>query len=93
MSELTPEIEAVRQNELKDLGDFDDAEFAPGSFGFHEAVNSANHVETAVYAHLLAHPSICRDPELFKLVYDINTAVNDLYNKLCDQHFAAVNQT
>lgn len=56
--------------------------FAPGTFGFHEALHMASFFAAAVDKQLCDHPAIMRDPELRAQAIAAVEAIGDLYQML-----------
>ena len=62
------------------------AEFAPGSFGCHEALQMTSVFMDSVDRHLAEHPSILAVPEWYQLAEDAHTALFNLYQAIGTSH-------
>lgn len=91
LPELTDDqIEAERQAEWKDAlealrADGDEqgeARFAPGSFGHHEALHTAWLLLDNLSRHLIDHPSVLRDPVLYRHAHRAHHHLYMLYQEI-----------
>ena len=64
------------------------ADFAPGSFGCHEALQMASVFMDSVDRHLADHPAVLAVPEWFRLAEEASTALFNLYQAIGDRHLA-----
>jgi hypothetical protein len=64
-------------------------EFAPGTFGCHEAVHLASTFLVMVEQHLAEHPAVRANPEWDALATTAVNALADLYHAIHKAHLAA----
>ena len=55
------------------------ADFAPGTFGCHEALHTASIVVNLVDERLCEHPAILANPAWYRLASEAHTALYNLY--------------
>lgn len=63
-----------------------DDNFAPGSFGCHEALHMACFLAEAVDEQLCEHPAVSANQEWFQLAVKAKQALSDLYNQIGKAH-------
>ncbi|GAB4067980.1 hypothetical protein KHC28_11280 [Ancylobacter sonchi] len=62
------------------------ADFAPGTFGCHEALQMASVFNDSVERHLADHPSILTNPEWYALAHEAGLALWNLYQAIGGEH-------
>ncbi len=88
---MTDEIEKERLAALAEA-DIDDPEnYLPGSMGCHEALHTSWIMMDTFSRHLLEHPSILLDADLYAQTSKIHSALFDLYQSLGAKHLADEN--
>jgi len=65
-------------------------EFAPGTYGAHEALQVASVFSAMVSDHLVSHKAIVIDPEFYRLAYRACEALNELYQAIGAKHLMAI---
>jgi hypothetical protein len=55
------------------------AHFAPGSFGYHEALHTTSVLMDSVDRHIAEHPAVLADRELYRLATRAQEALFNLY--------------
>lgn len=90
---MTPTTdEGVENDRLQRLSDLIDdrtsvvEDFAPDSFGFHEALHTSSIVLSMFDDYVLSHPSIVRDPALYLEAHRAFEGLFNLYQTLANQH-------
>lgn len=84
----TKNAEIDRLSCLKDADVQNNAKFEPGSFGFHEALHVSSMLTDICEAHLLKHPAILLDSDLYRRAHDIHAALFDLYQAIGERHLS-----
>lgn len=87
-TDKTKIAENERLSYLKDADVRDNAKFAPGSFGFHEALHAASMLTGMAEEHLLKHPAILLHSDLYRRAHDIHAALFDLYQAIGEKHLS-----
>ncbi|MDE1992164.1 MAG: hypothetical protein KGI75_06650 [Rhizobiaceae bacterium] len=83
------ELEQQRLADLADLGDdIDLAQYAPGTFGCHEAMHTTSIMLDMTDDQLLQHPAILSDPAFYRLASDVHEALFALYQAIGSKHLA-----
>ncbi|MBB5573067.1 MULTISPECIES: hypothetical protein [Rhizobium] len=80
--------ERQRLADLAEIGDVDLAQFAPGTFGCHEAMHTTSLMLDMTDDHLLQHPAILAIPEFYRLAGDVHEALFALYQAIGEKHLA-----
>ncbi|AVA22980.1 hypothetical protein ACXHXG_12635 [Rhizobium sp. LEGMi198b] len=80
--------EQQRLDDLAELGDIDLTQFAPGTFGCHEAMHTTSLMLDMTDDHLLQHPAILANPEFYRLAGDVHEALFALYQAIGEKHLA-----
>lgn len=62
------------------------ADFAPGTFGCHEALHTASIVMNLVDERLCEHPAILANPDWYRLASEAHTALYNLYQAIGARH-------
>lgn len=62
------------------------ADFAPGTFGCHEALHTASIVMNLVDERLCEHPAILANPDWYRLASQAHTALYNLYQAIGARH-------
>ncbi|TRL36372.1 hypothetical protein [Rhizobium straminoryzae] len=76
-------LEALEQLEIEKPEDF-----LPGTFGYHEAFHMASVMIDSTESHLLDHPAILLDANLYALASKAHLAFFELYQAMGDKHLA-----
>jgi hypothetical protein len=61
------------------------AAFEPGTFGYHEIVNTSSLILDLI-ATLLEHPATANDPEAFRMVHKAHGALFEAYTYMGEKH-------
>ena len=91
-SQSAAEIEAQRQEALKRIRQamggisFDEAGFAPGTLGCHEALHAASIALDLVERQLLDHPSIVVQTDWYAKAVAAHQSLFDLYQSIGGAH-------
>lgn len=84
------EIDRERMERAQDLADEDGPGwadlYAPGTLGCHELYDRTMLAFNLVEEMILSHPACVRDPEWFALAYRAFKALEDLYERIGDEH-------
>ncbi len=80
--------EQQRLADLAEIGDVDLQQFAPGTFGCHEAMHTASLMLDMTDDHLLQHHAILADPEFYRLAGNVHEALFALYQAIGEKHLA-----
>jgi hypothetical protein len=89
------DIEAIRLEQdrldlLAQLGDEDgpdwEEQYRPGTMGCHELLDRTANLADAVEDLVQTHPSCIRNPEWFRLAALAVNALNELYQRIGDEH-------
>ncbi|MEF0940793.1 hypothetical protein [Rhizobium sp. BR 362] len=80
--------EQQRLADLAEMGDVDLTQFAPGTFGCHEAMHTTSLMLDMTDDHLLQHPAILADPEFYRLAGEVHEAIFALYQAIGEKHLA-----
>ncbi|QIB32677.1 hypothetical protein [Ancylobacter pratisalsi] len=62
------------------------ADFAPGTFGCHEALHTASIVMNLVDERLCEHPAILANPDWYRLASEAHMALYNLYQAIGARH-------
>lgn len=62
------------------------ARYGPGSFGYHEVLHVSSIAADMMDSHILRHPSVVLDPELYALAHAAHTSMLALYQQLGMNH-------
>lgn len=84
----TNDIENERLATLREADIKGSEKFRPGSYGCHEALHVSSMLTDIAEAHLLKHPAILLDSELYRRARDIHGALFDLYQAIGEKHLA-----
>ena len=82
------DLEQQRLADLAEIGDVDLSQFAPGTFGCHEAMHTTSLMLDMTDDHLLQHPAILGDPEFYRLAGEVHEAFFALYQAIGEKHLA-----
>lgn len=82
------DLEQQRLADLTEIGDVDLQQFAPGTFGCHEAMHTTSLMLDMTDDHLLGHPAILADPEFYRLAGNVHEALFALYQAIGEKHLA-----
>ncbi|MGM4982353.1 MULTISPECIES: hypothetical protein [Rhizobium] len=80
--------EQQRLADLAEIGDIDLSQYAPGTFGCHEAMHTTSLMLDMTDDHLLQHPAIVADPEFYRLAGEVHEALFALYQAIGEKHLA-----
>ena len=80
--------EQQRLADLAEIGDVDLTQFAPGTFGCHEAMHTTSLMLDMTDDHLLQHPTILANPEFYRLAGQVHEALFALYQAIGEKHLA-----
>lgn len=89
-------LEELEQHRLSELADSADdreitidelrAQFSPGSFGCHEALQMALVNLDSVDRRICAHPAVLANPDRYRLASEDQTALFNLYQAIGNVH-------
>lgn len=80
------EIERERQEKLAGFDDLVEANFAPGSFGCHEALHTAHLMADTVEGHILNHPAIVLNAAWYRRAHRAVHEIAALYQEIGSLH-------
>ena len=80
--------EQQRLADLAEMGDIDLSQYAPGTFGCHEAMQTASVMLDMTDDQLLLHPAILANPEFYRLAGEVHEALFALYQAIGEKHLA-----
>ncbi len=80
--------ERQRLADLAEIGDVDLSQYAPGTFGCHEAVHTTSLMLDMTDDQLLQHPAILADPNFYRLAGEVHEALFALYQAIGEKHLA-----
>lgn len=83
------ELEADRIASLESAEIENPEDFAPGSFGCHEALHTTSLLMENVSAYLTEHPAILLDGDFYRLAMQAHQALFDLYQAIGEKHLAS----
>lgn len=78
--------EQQRLADLAEIGDIDLSQYAPGTFGCHEAMHTTSLMLDMTDDHLLQHPAIVADPDFYRLAGEVHEALFALYQAIGEKH-------
>jgi hypothetical protein len=79
------ELEMQRIANIKGLGELN-GDPGPGSRYCHEALHMTSFLKSAIDSELCNHPTICANPEWFKLAIEAQERLADLYQAIGSAH-------
>lgn len=80
--------EHQRLADLAEIGDIDLSQYAPGTFGCHEAMHTVSIMLDMTDDLLLQHPAILANPDFYRLAGDVHEALFALYQAIGEKHLA-----
>lgn len=80
------DAETLRADLFAKLAHDDAANFAPGTFGCHEAMHMASVLMLMVDENLVESPAVIMNPEWFALAHKAHGALFDLYQAIGAAH-------
>ncbi|MDL2399378.1 hypothetical protein [Rhizobium mayense] len=83
------DLEQQRLADLAELGDVDLTQYAPGTFGCHEAMHTTSLMLDMTDDQLLQHPAVLANPEFYRLAGAVHEALFALYQAIGEKHLAA----
>jgi len=85
---LAAEADSERQRlaDLVEIGDIDLSQYAPGTFGCHEAMHTTSIMLDMTDDQLLHHPAILADPDFYRLAGEVHDALFALYQAIGEKH-------
>ena len=88
MERLVDEAEQSRIAQLKQhgLNGQGGGDYSPGSFGCHEALELTSRAVDLVSSWLLEHPAIARDTKWYRLAYEAEGKLYELYQAIGGVH-------
>ena len=88
--QLAEEIERERLERAEDLAEEDGPDwaesYAPGTLGCHELYDRTMLAFNLVEEMVLSHPACVRDPRWFAIAYRAFRALEELYERIGDEH-------
>lgn len=79
------EVEEFRQSDLED-SELVPSDHLPKSFSYHEALDRTSMVLNILDNNVLSHPAILLDPEAYRLAYEAQSKLYNLYQYLGAKH-------
>lgn len=88
ISAADADSEQQRLADLAEIGDVDLSQYAPGTFGCHEAMHTTSLMLDMTDDLLLQHPAILANPDFYRLAGEVHEALFALYQAIGEKHLA-----